>query len=603
MNENNAEVPLPESPGAENPVPEHPVTSAPPTPYTPVQPKRKIPIIVWIGGCGALLFVCAVAIVAGIYFGLPLFGGDPIVSVVPNSSMVYMGVDLSQTQSENFGEIITVIQELADEDTGKTMAESLDKLMQDELKMSFTNDVAPWVGRYGALVITEGDFASEDVKMMFILETRNKGKTDEFLTKFVAALEKEQGMEFEQSESNGIAFYTDKANSTYDDDMVIARNGKFIYLANSQDTILASVNLQKSDSLGSLQSYKDGVAVLPKARLATVYMNGNTLAEGLSSFFSDVYGPGYASYMENITTAGLSGMAMSLSVEEEGLRMDTASIYDETKISEYQKEVLATDYLAPKADALLPEDTFFFMGSNASRAPGNYTKVDNPLYSSDMEESFDMLEQQLGINVRELFDLFGNEVALALGPADDGLFAEAAEVKIGFTILAGTTNEAGFVAWFDNALNKVFTQNMYTEYDISETKIGEYDLKQLNLPNGSESVAAFIYGADNGYFVLGTSPSMLESGFSGTKTLANNETYRQTWAAFPEGSVPYLYVNVTEFMNFLADNAGAFGGSDIVDVQKKLQKIPVVALSMNNTTGYVQSVTMIVFIDKGEQTR
>jgi hypothetical protein len=598
MNENNAEIPLPESSGTENPVPEHPITSAPPAPYVPVKAKRKIPIIVWIGGCGALLFMCAAVIVAVIYFGLPLFGGDPIVSVVPNSSMMYMGVDLSQTQSENFGDIVTVVQELADEDTGKTMAESLDKLMQDELKMSFTNDVAPWVGRYGAFVITEADFSSDDAKMMFILQTRNQGKTDEFLTTFIAALEKEQGMEFEQSETNGITFYTDK-----DQEMVFARNGKFVYLANSQDTVLASASLQKSDSLGSLQSYKDGVAVLPKARLATVYMNGNTLAEGLSSFFSDVYGPGYSSYMENIATEGLSGMVMSLSVEEEGLRMDTASIYDETKINEYQKEVLATDYLAPKADALLPEDTFLFMGSNASQAPSSYTKVDNPLYSSDVEESFDMLEQQLGINVRELFDLLGNEVALALGPADDGLFAEAAEINIGFTMLAGTTNEAGFTEWFDGALNKVFTQNMYTEYDISDTKIGEYDLKQLNLPNDSETVAAFIYGADNGYFVLGTSPSMLENGFSGTKTLANNETYRQTWAAFPAGSVPYLYMNVTEFMNFLADNAGAFGGSDIVDAQKKLQKIPVVALSMNNTTGYIQSVTMIVFIDKGEQTR
>lgn len=601
MNENNAEIPLPEASGAGNPVPETPVQETPvvSAPHTaPAKPKRKIPILVWIGGCGALLFMCAAVIVAVVYFGLPLFGGDPIVSVVPNSSMMYMGVDLSQTQSENFGDIVTVVQELADEDTGKTMAESMDKLMQDELKMSFTNDVAPWIGRYGAFVITEADFSSDDAKMMFVLQTRNQGKTDEFLTKFVAALEKEQGMEFEQSETDGITFYTDK-----DQEMVIARNGKFVYLATSQDSILASASLQKSDSLGSLQSYKDGLAILPKDRLATVYMNGNTLAEGLSSFFSDVYGPGYASYMENMAIEGLSGIVMSLSVEEEGLRMDTASIYDETKISEYQKEVFATDYLAPKADALLPEDTFFFMGSNASQAPGSYTKVDNPLYSSDVEESFDMLEQQLGINVREIFDLLGNEVALALGPADDGLFAEAAEIKIGFTMLAGTTNEAGFTEWFDNALNKAFTQNMYTEYDISDTKIGEYDLKQLNLPNGSETVAAFIYGADNGYFVFGTSPSMLESGFSGTKTLANNETYRQTWAAFPAGSVPYLYMNVTEFMNFLADNSGAFGGSDVVDAQKKLQKIPVVALSMNNTTGYVQSVTMIVFIDKGEQTR
>jgi len=535
-----------------------------------------------------------------VYFGLPLIQGDPIVSIVPNDSLMYFGVDLAQTQSERFADMVAIVQELADEDKDKTMAETLDEFMADELHMSFTEDVMPWVGRHGAFVITDGDFSSGDVKLMFVLETRNQEKADQFLSDFVSALEKEENMEFAQSEKDGITFYIDEETSDPDDDMVIARNGKFLYLSNSQDTVLESTSLQKKDSLASSQGYKDALAVLPRSRLATVYITGATLSEAMQDAFDDMYGLSYSSYMMDLTSEGLTGMAMSLSVQEEGLRMDAAVVYDETKISGYQKEVLATEYLAPTTAALLPEDTFLFIGTNTSQAPGSYTEIDNPLYSGDVEESFDLLEQQYGIDVRELVDLLGGEFAFALGPANDGLFAEEGNVNIGFTMLAGTSDEAAFIGWFENALNKLITEDMYMEYDISDTKIGDYDLKELTIQQGSESSFGFIYGADNGYIVLGSSPSILEDGFTGTSTLAQNEVYRQTWTAFPARSVPYMYLNLGDFMDFLTENADEFGASEVVDTQQKLQKIPVVAMSMSNRPGHVQSITLIVFIEKSK---
>lgn len=598
MNENNAEVPLPEPPRAENPVPDQPVPAQPVAP-APVKPKRKIPVLVWIAGCAGILFVCAVIAVAAVYFGLPLFGGDPIISAVPNDSMVYMGVDLTQTQSEKFADIVKIIQGMAEEDTGKNLADSLDKTMKDELEMSFTDDVVPWLGAHGAFVITEADFSGSDATMMFILETRNKNKADEFLTKFVAALEKKQDAEFEQTETDGITFYIDKAESTYDDDTVLARNGKLLYIANSQDAILKSVKLQKADSLASFQAYKDALAVLPKDRLATIYMSSTTISEALDSLYSEAGPFGANPYVTDMAAEGMSGMAMSLSVVDQGLQMDMAAMYDETKMTEYQKQVLATDYLAPTTDALVPEDTFLFVAARTSQTASSYTEVDNPLYSSDMQESLDLLEQQYGIDLKEMVNLIGNEFAFAIGPANDGLFSEAADINIGFTMLAGTTDEAAFKAWFDNTLDTLFTQNMGTPPDTSDTKIGEYELQVLNLPNGSETVPAFIYGVDNGFFVLGTSQSMLENGFGGTKTLANNAAYRQTWTAFPQGSVPYMYLNLKDLMNFLADASS--GDRDILDIQKKTEKIPVVAMTVNNATGNINSTTIIFFIEKSEQ--
>lgn len=608
MNENNAEVPLPEASGAENPVletsvPETPVVETPaPSPApAPAKPKGGSKIV-WIVGCGILLCLCAALIVALVYFGLPLIQGDPIVSVVPNDSLMYFGVDLAQTRSERFGDMVAIVQELADEDKDQTLTESLDKFMEDEYDMSFTEDVMPWVGRHAAFVVTEGDFSSGDIKMMLILETRNKEKADKFLSEFVDATRKHDDTEFEQRQENGVTFYVYEDTSNPVNDEVLARVGKFIYLSNSQDTILESASLQKKDSLAGSQGYKDAIRVLPRNRLATVYVTGETLSEAMQEMSGNVYGRGlsYPSYMTDLTSQSLIGMAISLSVQQEGLRMDAAVVYDETKISGYQKEVLATEYLAPTTAALLPEDTFLFIGTNTSQAPSSYTEIDNPLYSGDVEESFDLLEQQYGIDIRALVDLLGGEFAFALGPANDGLFAEEGNVNIGFTMLAGTSDEAAFIGWFENALNKLITEDMYMEYDIRDTKIGDYDLKELTLQQGSESSFSFIYGADNGYIVLGSSPSILEDGFTGTNTLAQNEMYRRTWSAFPARSVPYMYLNLGDFMDFLTENADEFGGTDVFDTQKKLQKIPVVAMSMSNRPGHVRSVTLIVFVEKNK---
>lgn len=595
MNESNDQVTTEKISEVENPVLETQVEPEPPAPEKP----KGIPKIAWIAGCGCLLLSACVAVIAGfVYFGFPLFGGDPIASVVPNSSFMYMSVDLGQTQSDNFNDIVNIAQEMADADQGETLAESMDKLMNDELDMSFTDDVLPWIGRYGALVVTDGDLSSGQIEMMFIVQARNKGQADEFISKFITALEDRQNRNFAQSEKDGVTFYIDKSEFDYED-MVIARSGSLVYLSNSEKAVSDSVNLEKKNSLGGLNTYNDALAALPKSRLTTFYISGDALSQSFTSSFNAVYG--FSSpYIKDLVSEGLSGMAMSLAIEDQGLRMDAAVVFDESKLSDYQKEVLATKYLKPTTDALVPGDTFFFVSSNPSQSPSSYTEVDNPLYSSDVTESFDLLKQEYGIDVRALFDLLSGEVAFALGPASDGLLAGTDGVNMGMTILAGTSDEQRFNDWFENVLNTAFAQDQYIEYDISDTRIGDYTLKELTIQNGSESVSALTYGADNGYIVLGTSQSMLEGGFTGNATLADNQIYGQTWEAFPGGSVPYMYLNVEEFMNFLADNAASFGISDIRDAQNKMRKIPVVAVSMNNTTGSVRTVTMIVFIDKSK---
>jgi len=277
-----------------------------------------------------------------------------------------------------------------------------------------------------------------------------------------------------------------------------------------------------------------------------------------------------------------------------GIRFDFAAVYDEASMGDFQKDMINTAYLAPTTDALVPGDTFFFLGVNSSQNLGKYLEEGSPFYDQDAQESFDLFEKEYGISITELFDLLSGELAVAVGPANDGLPVELGETNVGVTILASTSDEEGFTKWFDNMLDVAF-ESMYTEYKIENTVIGDYALQELSIDESGELIKALYYGADNGYIVLGTSRGVLENGLEKKDTLAGNATYTETWKAFPSGSVPYMYLDVQGLVDFIKDNdPSTFDYSE--GAEEGLKRIPVVALTVNKPEGNVVAQTLIIFI-------
>jgi len=571
---------------------------------TPEKPETKeskgIPKTVWLIGGGCLLLCCIAVVVALlVYFGITYFGGrDPIAAVVPGDSMLYMGFNLAETQTDDFKNVVSVFQELAGEDANKTMAETMDEVMGDELNMSFTEDVMPWLGQYGGFAVTSGDLTSGEFDYLFILQTRDQGKADEFIAKYVAELEDSQGTTFDKEEKDRITFYTHKAEYDWEQDTVIARIGKFIYFANSEDIILNSSELKKSDSLASASGYKNAVAALPRKRLTTIYVNGTVYQdEFMTAITEEMYGPELAPTLEEIVYSGIEGFGMSVAVTGAGLQFDAAVSYDETQLTDYQKNALSVTHMAPTADKLVPEDTFFFLGANSSRSPGSFLEDDSQ-YAQDIKESLTLFDDQYGINVMDLLGFLNGEFSIAIGPSRDGLIASLGEVNMGVTMFASTNDEAGFNTWFEDVLN-VASDEMMMDYQTDPAKFGSYELQELSIGDSGEMYSALIYGADNGYIILGTSQDILENGLNSDATLANNPTYRETWKAFPSKSVPYMYIDTLALLDFIKESI-PYAAGDLDPAEAGLSKIPTIALSVNNASGYTQSVTLIIFVDTGQ---
>jgi hypothetical protein len=562
--------------------------------YTVTDPSlktKKIPKYLWlIGGCGCLLIIGL--IIAGVLvgvFGSRLFGGgDPIASVAPGDTLVYVNIDLVKLRSEELANIADVFQEIAETEKKQTPLQTMDEAMSDEYGMSFTNDVMPWIGQYGAFMIVGGNFQTGDLDYLVVIEARNKKSADEFITKFTSAMEDKQATPFDISEEDGLKLYIHRSDYSKTNDIVICRAGKYIYYANSKDTIVEAANRKKNESLGNVAAYKNAMKSLPKDRIASIYLSGDIYSE-----FSPVLQDEIPYYLPS--DMGLAGMAFSISAIDEGLRSDIVVAYDPEKMDDFEKESLKAKYNNPKAIDLLPGDTFFFLGANSSLSPGRILQDGSPLYTQDYKEALDLITTEYGIDVQELFNLLSGEIALGIGPAHDGLLAQTG-ISMGMTILASTDDEDGFNAWIDDVLNAVKTKLLVT-YDTKDVDFGKYRLQEFTMPDIGQNSTLLFYGVDNGYFILGTSEDMLDKGLNSKDTLSDNEIFRETWKAFPSGSVPYLYLNTTGLLDSLSQQLGLLGADFDVN---RFDKIPVLGISLNQTKSNTRSLTIIIFVDTGK---
>ena len=554
---------------------------------------KGMPKAAWFAIGGFLLVILLG--VLWYFFGALLFRrGDPIAEIAPQDTMLYMGFDFLHLQSEEVADIFQIFREMSDAEE-MTMIEALDDFMTDEFNMSFSEDVMPWIGKNGALIVSDFDFNSEEGKYMFVIEARDKGEADIFIADFVLALDDESGMDFTDEEINGIKLYTHEPD--YGDAMYIAREGSFIYFANSEDAIFSSVEIKKEDSLANSEGYINTLVGLPDDRIGLIYIGEGFFEDFFDVMAEDLYYPG----ISNFENFGLGGMGMSVSAEDVGLRFDFAIAYDEENLSDYYREILSYENLAPTTDALVPENTFLYVGTNRSGVPTSSLWEENPLYNEDTKEALDLFEDEFGISIWELLDMFAGEFAIAIAPAWDGLLTEMGEINLGFAIFASTNDEAGFSGWFDDLLD-VFAQQLGAEFKRRDANIGDYQLKELVVEEYGQSLTLGYYGADNGYFILGSSGGMLEDGLGGKGSLADSERYQNTWLAFPDDSVPYLYLDVLELIDFIKDASDSYTVDEIREIEDALERMPVIAMSMNRRSGFTLSSTLIFFIETDSDT-
>ncbi|MCH7663886.1 MAG: DUF3352 domain-containing protein [Chloroflexi bacterium] len=553
----------------------------------------------------ATLAVCGIVTIAFIVFDPFGFidrffgGGDPIASVVPEETTIYFSADLLQmTSSEGLDAIIQTFAEAAGEDAPELdgMISILDGAFEDSFELTFTDDVLPWVGQYAGISVSNIEIdpfggLDEDPQVVIVIEVRDSIGADQFIENFVAALEKNTfaGGEFEEDEYEGATLYVLDEGF---DQMAVGRSGDFVFFSDRVESIHAAIDAQSGASLADSPMYQETIRQLSNQRMMTVYIDAGQLQEEFSSFGD----AGLTALCQQPVV--LDAFAMSFEVIEEGMQFDFVVAINYDELGDFDLNV---DIEAPTTDILIPEDAFFYMasGSNSVNPVTQEEYYQRIFGDEDCEESIQLLEEVMGIEILDLLSNLNGEFVLAMMPSSSGALATMGQIPLGFVFMIGI-NDEDVILDAISTLNDTIARDEFSGFGIEESSFDEFTLFTLGqeIPFVGGVLPIVTYGVGQDYLIIASSESVIADTFNGGPSLADNENYQSVWDAFPAEDIPVLYFDVRGMFEIIRDGLSSLDQEGINEFAAFLEPITAFAMTSNPRAGEVTRVSLIIFIDK-----
>jgi tetratricopeptide (TPR) repeat protein len=469
---------------------------------------------------------------------------DPVAKAAPPDATLYVGINLLNATPEKVDPIISAFNDAYKEYTGEDVGDSADMMDQvdDALRdfdMTVEDDILPWVGQYagmGVLNLQIDDYGSpENVDYFIAIEARDRGRADDFLLKLSDEVGQSWDVNVDSSEYQGATIYS------VDDEwqpLAFSRAGNLVILANSEDTIQDLIDAQKGDSLAEDAVYSRLIRQLPANRLVTFYIPASAL-EDLTGFYTDLMG-GIGRDIGDIY-ASTTGMAFSLSIIDAGLQMDGVVAYDPAQMSDIQRQMLEAAGRASPAADILPADSYAFVtGQRLDLMWDFYQEALSAATDGDFDEALEALENEIGINPgTDIFHYLNQAFVMGVFPSDEGLFAEQADVDIGFLLAAQVSDEGAMLNTLDDFNDAL--ENLGGA-EINDASSGGMVIFEAEDTWVGEPMLA--YGVGQGWFGLANSTSVLESLPNQGNPLSRDPLYRAAQGLLPGGVSPVMYVNI-----------------------------------------------------------
>jgi hypothetical protein len=575
-------------------------------------------------GIVALLVVCCCC-VAGIAvvaldpfqwnlvdnFQALLGGGDPVAAAMPADSELYLGVNLANARPDQLKRVVQpFLDVMEDEDVQDmdSLLEEMDTQLQEDLGLTFTEDVQPWVGASAGISLSElklDEYGGlESARLVIAVQSRDNKKADAFLQKLFDAMKKQSpDAEFAETEYNKVKIYA--MTPEYGDGLAFARSGGLVLISLKAEDIQQVVDTPKGDSLAQSETYKKLLKALPKNRLLTLTFDTAQLKDLYQSLYSDlpadefeVFGGSAANAQEMLMEQleKVSGQAMSLSIVDVGLAMDVVALYNTDKLTEQDKKSIQAVNGDYKMIDRLPEQTLMYVGGwlleDGWPALRDQIIQASGISQAEFDEAMQAFEEQVGFNPdTDLLPYLGGEMAVAIFPSQEGLLASQMQVELGALAVMGTTNaDPVFLAL--EKLSQAATEMGGLTVKEETTD----DLNYFVITDPMSEAEAVAYGMGQRYLLLGTSGSALEELFGSGPSLAKSPRYQSATKALPAGMNPVFYLDIEGMLQALETGLLAQAGGEFEESAKFLQPVPRVIAGAKTSGGDTVTANLIIFI-------
>lgn len=389
----------------------------------PREGRSKTPLI--IGGVllGAVC-LCAVVILTlyltGVLELLPFFGTKEVAaSLMPADTAIYLSLDPHledvagyQYLAEIYGDVNQVTDAV---DEG--LAE-----MEEELGISYEEDIKPWLGPEVGLGITgmaEAADQGDDPIVILVAVTRDKKASDAFLEKMRAGMEAD-GETVSERTVEKITYYVREAEGDWDTPVVFGAVKKAVVLTSDEDAMVGLINRAsgEGEALADQETYQELLQALPAGTAAYLFMDAQEVSRASMAGAEaelQMEAPGLAPF------ESYQAIGMAINLDLTGIQVDVVSTFDPDGLPQETIEAwTAKGASAGRILSRVPADALGFI-SGQDLAAGWRTLYRTLTETPDFEEMVQAWSAEVGLSLDEDYlDWQSGEYALVFVPVAGG---------------------------------------------------------------------------------------------------------------------------------------------------------------------------------------
>jgi hypothetical protein len=425
--------PLPAEPGGQ--LPPAPGSETPAEPPAAEPPRRTGGRIVAI----ALAVLVVLACTAGAYAYFTLRGSHEVVlNKVPASAdaVVVAHLDPAALQKTNLFRLTEKFPDLGNEEQ---LTKRINDLLDQALEGSdLTRDDISWIGgevggyvevgagtpSFGVMIASDDDAAATSAMEHF----RSAASVSDGTTYSTTTI---SSTEVWLSSSD-----SDPAMALFDGTVVFA----------SDENAMRSI-IDTSNGASSIQddaTFRGVMDRLPEDNLGFAYVNVHNLLSLVESLPA-----GLVPQMPDLSQFdALQGFGMSVTAEPDGFAIDEAATTDPAKLTQEQRDALATGNQPNPLLPLVPADSLAVLAAKGSGVGANQTAIDRALQQlGTSDPSVERLLRRF--KVAELLGHLTGDAALQVGPA-------TGQLPVGGTVMIGVDDAGAVTSWIDEYLPALF---------------------------------------------------------------------------------------------------------------------------------------------------
>ncbi len=331
-------------------------------------------------------------------------GFAAIAQIMPQQAQVVLAFNTDEAEWQKLGQFGTPASRRV---IAQGIAQSPLSLLIKQGRMDFAQDVQPWLG--DRLLTALVPVGQSTPATLIIAQTRNKAKSDLFLSKYRDALTI-QGANFQEKEYDGLKYWESPSAHANSKIVTASIDGKYVVMADNAAVmqLVFDVYRNRQPSLAQLPAFQRAIAQPSQIAnpLVQAYLDGSTALQLVSQD-------------PKTSSQKIEAVSASLGLQKEGLRLELDTHLQSPK-----------DNVVPSPNrvlALIPDSAFLVVSGNnlAQSWQAIATQVKgNKNAEAVLEQVKKTVADTAGLDLeKELLPWLTGEFAIALVPNSQGILA------------------------------------------------------------------------------------------------------------------------------------------------------------------------------------